>query len=1215
MTNVQQVPLIEETKTEEDNANPSVKSPSAESIANNCELITTNSDKSTSTLTMHSESEESLDIVERSEQALLQLCIKTGSTTNECEKQDSIIEGNQQQSDSKTEDKEVLHCDAVDGQQTHQDEETLSETLEASSNPLKKVQEDEYRRQRDPDAMIASLDRLTATLVQQTEAMRERDSMKRSVLSDTFNEDSPNDVTFPSISLSAPFVASFKSDAQEPTISLGDLDGENMSNSIIIQREAIKLAEAVSAEQNWHSLGPTSLDLDNIRPPSAMGSLVSMTSSLVETATETAMRDRCNSSSLPIRAKVNSEIRTSRKISLPSGVVAKRAIAHGIAHSHSGSLESLLNECNAAAHSQLENVKPPSMMDEVFDGTDMENSMVSVASIVSEIADNHKEHQGPHSMSQSDPVFDTLIKPMARMISYSCKFEPMNNSQNNSISDCLDNINPPSFFNEVTELDDSTMEANSNTMCSDTLCIDVDFKTEEISRFDTLYEADFDNETDEATTPLSTEYCLSSSAESSPKKRLNLTPKQKRQLAKERYKTYTIAGEIVKKEEEERRKREQQAAVKKSSPGKCSPYSKLTPKQRRKEDRARFQTQVLNNPFGDGSLNATSSESQTTPDTQIENIEDGGSTTPVKSAIPKLRTFSSKTFKKRRSEDKDRYQTRTLNGSELNWREEDRDEIVNVTLNVDKNGQMEADLSFDYGDYTVQDDRMEIEENDELLTYTIIDRQPTMEERNSDSDSDEEKNAEENMQGMKRPRIVKPGCGQPTFSSETNVQQESPKGIRGRRRALYSNPITRKSTPQTSPLKQRNQTSAIPIGRSHSSPAVRSTRTTNLRKNSNSPAAQKESPKFNVSPKHNNLDKKVDLSKRTSIPQKSFGMTFTRPKRHSTPPNYPGDSNDAKLENTSVRPLERQGTFTKDEPEVDNAPTVCSASSSPSRSRIGKPVTAVKSKISCIRAPKSYQNKITRTVSPEKIEPSRNTQTYIVSKRTSGNRPFATALNAGGDSKLVVRKEIPKPLAQRSNSNSSITSNGAGKKPTKEATSKIASLWKKVEENRGKQQQQQLGKKDTRQWITAENPSEESPTHKIVRSSTFDGLSQAMHEEPYNKSKLKLPLNFTDKNRNSCDLSGASTASTPSCKIPVKSMDFRNARREFDENQVIFRRQISLDERSTQSEQDPEKRSSRLNSFFRVESQESNAGQVQHNGRAPASAIVPPFNYNPKQGE
>jgi adenomatosis polyposis coli protein len=106
---------------------------------------------------------------------------------------------------------------------------------------------------------------------------------------------------------------------------------------------------------------------------------------------------------------------TGRKKSLPVGVVARRALNHG--HSRTGSLENLLSEFNNCNHSQLENVKPPSIMDELLDVGDMENSMLSVASITSEIADC-KDHDS-NSLVSNDPVFD-LVKPLANVLSMTC---------------------------------------------------------------------------------------------------------------------------------------------------------------------------------------------------------------------------------------------------------------------------------------------------------------------------------------------------------------------------------------------------------------------------------------------------------------------------------------------------------------------------------------------------------------------------------------------------------------------------------------------------------------------------------------------------------------------------------------------------------------------------------------------------------------------------
>ncbi|KAJ8678093.1 hypothetical protein QAD02_013880 [Eretmocerus hayati] len=200
-----------------------------------------------------------------------------------------------------------------------------------------------------------------------------------------------------------------------------------MTDSKIIEREAIKLAEAVSAESNQVSL--TSLDLDAINPPSAMGSLVSLTASIggIADNADNSDKSRCQSTSN------QSANLFARKKSLPIGVVARRALNYG--QSRTGSLENLLNECNNGNHSQLENVKPPSIMDELVDVGDMENSMLSVASITSEIVDSKD-----NSLTSSDPVFD-LIKPVANVLSMTCMryAEAMQASGQNSLSECFDN--------------------------------------------------------------------------------------------------------------------------------------------------------------------------------------------------------------------------------------------------------------------------------------------------------------------------------------------------------------------------------------------------------------------------------------------------------------------------------------------------------------------------------------------------------------------------------------------------------------------------------------------------------------------------------------------------------------------------------------------------------------------------------------------------------
>lgn len=378
-------------------------------------------------VTSNSESCESFDSIERSEHHLLELCIKSGISDPEV----LLSTGSKIASKSRTK------ADITDSSSGTMVTANLDTKHVSQQGEVTGKKEEEYRRQRDPDAMIASLDRLTAALVQQTEAMRERElsAMKASLPSDqnTWNEDSPNDFSFPSISLSAPLVASFKSDIDQITDECSIPN--SMTESRIIEVEANKLAAAVSADVNQTSL--TSLDLDGINPPSNMGSLLSLTASggavtdsvdysggrsfynhdsnddsrkyLINRITMFADQSRCNSNSLPPMQSSGG-----RKKSLPmSGVVARRALSHG--QNRTGSLENLLNEY--ANHSQLENVKPPSIMDELLDAADMENSMLSVASITSEIADC--KDNDSNSLTGSDTVFD-LIKPVANVLSMTC---------------------------------------------------------------------------------------------------------------------------------------------------------------------------------------------------------------------------------------------------------------------------------------------------------------------------------------------------------------------------------------------------------------------------------------------------------------------------------------------------------------------------------------------------------------------------------------------------------------------------------------------------------------------------------------------------------------------------------------------------------------------------------------------------------------------------
>ncbi|KAH8293449.1 hypothetical protein KR054_000621 [Drosophila jambulina] len=372
-------------------------------------------------------------------------------------------------------------------------------------------------RHKDPDLMLRSVERLTLEFVTSAEQLRSSSNNHSSSNShkntsssnnNTWNEHTcPNDVSFPSVSQTAPALASLSLDddvteakslkemveitpTNEQPVSLegetftlvnghgdsysGSSGGLNfqlggqvqnagvrlepqrllfngtsasmMTNSTMIAFEARALAENLlqpdpaDIDNTEMTFSINSLDLDNVRPPSGMESL---NSCYQEHSQPSSLRQQ-----LPSKSP-----RFARKM-FPANLVARRALGH-----LAGSAESVNSSCNL-----LDNIKPPSLMDELLD------SMISVDSIQSEVADGEQDCS------------------MATTISVS----------NYETAPC----------------DDQTL---------------------------TVLQSCFDEDEDATMNDYS-------SAESTPKQgstpspnRRSLTPKQKRRLAKDRYKTYTIA--------------------------------------------------------------------------------------------------------------------------------------------------------------------------------------------------------------------------------------------------------------------------------------------------------------------------------------------------------------------------------------------------------------------------------------------------------------------------------------------------------------------------------------------------------------------------------------------------------------------------------------------------------------------------------------------------
>ncbi|XP_062539465.1 adenomatous polyposis coli protein-like isoform X2 [Armigeres subalbatus] len=301
-------------------------------------------------------------------------------------------------------------------------------------------------KHKDPDLMLKSVERLTQELVSTAEYLRTVSSSGGDKMeNNTWDDDvtSANDVSFPSLSVQAPRIMHSCDDDDTATISdevdskaldaleeqtpinenrplPGALNGSNedlfkneihfqlggevqhpmvgghfthgsdglsfstvstLTNSTIIAMEATKVANNL---QNLAIVESAELDLSKIHPPFGSDSI---------------LISDCSDSEMTF-------LNDCRKFNLPSGLVAKRALGHAF----NDSLNSLNN---------LDSIGPPSIMDELMD------SMISVASITSEVVDVDSGHAGTSDQNISSGHSSlTLNSSLENLI----KFSPTKNA-------------------------------------------------------------------------------------------------------------------------------------------------------------------------------------------------------------------------------------------------------------------------------------------------------------------------------------------------------------------------------------------------------------------------------------------------------------------------------------------------------------------------------------------------------------------------------------------------------------------------------------------------------------------------------------------------------------------------------------------------------------------------------------------------------------------
>lgn len=944
--------------------------------------------------------------------------------------------------------------------------EFLIDAADPSSNSQK------IDKHKDPDLMLKSVERLTHELVSTAEYLRTNGSNNDdSNTNNTWNEDTcPHDVSFPSISVTIPMVESFDDttfsdvmaskswileeatptnefknfvppaepilieddftrdssldttltyeipngevdnqfDSLEPdsgTITAQYYDKPPNSNGInfevggevkhaafvqstllpfgmttsIIAREAHKVVDHLRNFSNQMTDSVTSLDLEQIRPPSAMDNL---------------------SMSGYFEIPHSPQLSRNRKKSLPAGLVARRALGH--IQTNGGSLESVNSSCN------LDNIKPPSLMDELLD------SMISVASITSEIADSQYDATSLYDTAMSD-VDDTL-----------------------TLQSALD-------------------------MPSDATPIQSDF----------------------------------SSAESTPRKssknsKRSLTPKQKRQLAKDRYRTYTIAADMVLKEKLEEIKMEQKTDDTDDTEVEeevikveiDETRQRMTPRQKRLENRARFETQVLDI----GMLGSSSSLEQCNGSAEtvysIKNHE--------RYRSPTINTNLVNNFNNLINDDDEDASIRAMT---------ERFTYIHGSVNITSTTTTptETKTITEVINFDTSSNGYRPTTNGHLETFTS--------EAESSLDNDYTSDTSEEFRTFTKPmtRIVKPD--EKSRELPQLIQPPEVKAIRGGKKAAYVSPYRRtvinNNSKNTSP--KHNSSSNI-NGRTNLATKI----------NGDTKKTMKTPASANLIPKNQTVVSKTHVViNKTNLSNKINGL------RKNTAAQKPITSHTINVTKTtkttiaSPPPPERQGTFTKDEPTNIDVPVVSSMPSSPSKfSKLPTRATSVSQNSSRVTTPKSpaktFMSKLkipiqkSASMDADKIAAA---QRKPLPKVTS---PPPSTIDTQKRRSLGVFKSPSVPsVPMRSNSNTSmkninnitvnkrnlpITSPPSRSNSTVtkgNITSKIAGLWKKSEEPKIKNQ------KNTTTIKAPEPP----PTSKLIRSSTFDSTPET--NLPVNKNNNK----------------------------------------------------------------------------------------------------------------
>ena len=890
----------------------------------------------------------------------------------------------------------------------------------------------------------------------------------------------------------------------------------------------------------------------------------------------------------------------------------RRALGSNIStipSANSGSVEDLsLVSSASSCQSNLENIRPPTIM------ADMDNSILSIASIHSEVADGDLnteqifQYVSPAAKEAEDMA--RAAAAVAESPSLARKFR--NNVEEDATE--IQDIEEPTAFDDVSgALTEKTLvpEGPGNPEGA-TYTIDPAADADQSTCKDVTDVFDDDTTMEQQTFTLESDERDGTDVEDLPRDSRENTPKMKRKaevaevpatpVDMEHYRKFSVPVPELEDSSDckDTSGYKSDTTTSATTPSTAVPKASPSSRQRRKEDTDRFKTHTI-----------TKSDLEASP----------------KSNSPRS------SVQKRREEEAERFRTRTITAQDLKPKAYDTEEVLLDLQQLEQEAKLVVDAITDHKkDLRSRSASVEILDEREMSLQMQL---GPMNAAGSDPSL---------VASPKRgPKICKPGEGSPRAA---DGGQADARGVRGRRRPLFASPTKRATVPPAVPPKP-----ALAPKPKLASPTnqIRGTRTSSLRQAGGS-------AKRNASPPPSPKLSRTSLSAGNSNSSSARSSTSSR---RSIP-----------------IPLARQGTFTKEESAVVSSgdesgkpPKVPAKPASMMRrdvvhpqSRIASPGAASLSSVSSVTS-RSSRLSVGQTRTSALREKSASRQQHATNLRrnnpSSGSNSSLSSIRSGRSGqqqtplssmkpstsgnalRLQNRKVLDGQLKGRpeetNNTSTSSTKSNGGKK---EVTSRIANLWKRVEESKKAKQ-----KDDPRIWIASGKVIPESELALLKRHEEQKELVKEFKAKTKDEGKVKSRLSMKlskfksgskkDLKSPTSPVSEESTTTSSPAALTELNLDCVNGNTvqamtspaDCQQDALVEELEVRQNQVLHEVEEETEnKRISRMGSYFNPTTSSPNEcglptadahqpmrfrRDMNNRSPAPASAIVPPFNYNP----